>query len=110
VLRYHRVIPRIPLGERVLVSFNGRGAPGFDTVLNFKPPFGPYPPELAETFPIGQSETPEWDEEMVRAGCAGIRSLVEANPGKEFAVRCADEWARVVREEVPGAEVLHEQV
>jgi len=35
---------------------------------------------------------------------------MEANPGKEFAVRCADEWARVVREEVPGAEVLHEQV
>ena len=47
---------------------------------------------------------------MVRAGCVGIRSLVEANPGKEFAVRCADEWARLVREEVPGAEVLHEQV
>ncbi len=110
VLRYHRVIPRIPLGGRVLVSFDGHGAPGYDTVLNFKPPFGPYPPELAETFPIGQSETPEWDEEMVRAGCAGIRSLMEANPGKEFAVRCADEWARVVREEVPGAEVLHEQV
>src|SRR5690606_7054832 len=43
VLRYHEVIPRIPIGERVLVSFDGRGAPGFDTVLNFKPPFGPYP-------------------------------------------------------------------
>ncbi len=110
VLRFHEVIPRIPLGERVLVTFDGREVPGFDTVLNFKPPFGPYPVELAETFPIGQSEIPDWDDDMVRSGCAGIRALVEAHPKKRFAIRCADAWAQIVLEEVPGAEVYREQV
>ena len=110
VLRYHEVVPRIPIGERVLVSFDGREVPGFDTVLNFKPPFGPYPVELAETFPIGQSEVPEWDEDMVRSGCAGIRALMETHTESRFAVRCSDVWAQLVLNEVPGAEVYHERV
>jgi len=110
VIRYQEVIPRIPIGERVLVSFDGREVPGFDTVLNFKPPFGPYPTELAETFPVGQSEVPEWDDEMVRSGCAGILALMEAHPGIRFAVRCGEEWMRLVIEEVPNAEVYREQV
>jgi len=109
-LRYHEVIPRIPIGERVLVSFDGKAVPGFDTVLNFKPPFGPYPVELAETFPIGQSEIPDWDDDMVRSGCAGIRALMAANPGSQLAVRCSDAWAPLVLEEVPGVEVYHECV
>lgn len=110
VLRFHEVVGRIPVSERVLVSFDGKAVPGFDTVLSFKPPFGPYPVELAETFPVGQSEVPEWDDEMVRSGCAGIRALMEAHPESRFAVRCSEAWARLVLEEVPGAEVLHEQV
>ncbi|NLA37856.1 MAG: tRNA guanosine(15) transglycosylase TgtA, partial [Methanomicrobiales archaeon] len=110
VLRYHEVIPRINVGERVLISFDGREIPGFDTVLNFKPPFGPYPVELAETFPIGQSEIPDRDEDMIRSGCAGIRALMEANPGSRFAIRCGDAWVNLIREEVPGAEVHREQV
>jgi 7-cyano-7-deazaguanine tRNA-ribosyltransferase len=110
VLRFHEVVGRIPVSERVLVSFDGKAVPGFDTVLSFKPPFGPYPVELAETFPVGQSEVPEWDDEMVRSGCAGIRALMEAHPKSRFAVRCSEAWARLVLEEVPGAEVLHEQV
>ncbi|RXE55234.1 7-cyano-7-deazaguanine tRNA-ribosyltransferase [Methanoculleus taiwanensis] len=110
VLRYHQMIPRITLGERVLISFDGRELPGFDTVLGFKPPFGPYPPELGETFPVGQSEIPEYDDAMVRSGCAGIRSLMAAHPESRFTVRCGAAWATVVREEVPGAEVYDEQV
>ena len=106
VLRFREVIPRIPLGDRVLVSFDGREVPGFDTVLNFKPPFGPYPAELAETFPIGQSEVPEWDDDMVRSGCAGIRALMKAHPEKRFVVLCGEAWARLVSEEVPDAEVV----
>jgi 7-cyano-7-deazaguanine tRNA-ribosyltransferase len=66
--------------------------------------------ELAETFPIGQSEVPDWDDDMVRSGCAGIRALVEAHPEKRFAIRCSDAWVRIVLEEVPGAEVYREQV
>lgn len=106
VLRYHKVIRRIPVGEKVLITLDGREATGFDTVLNFKPPFGPYPVDLAETFPIGQSEIPDWDDDMVRSGCAGIRSLIKAHPHSHFVVRCSKRWAPLVLEEVPDVEVL----
>jgi 7-cyano-7-deazaguanine tRNA-ribosyltransferase len=110
VLRYRQTIPRITLGGRVLIAFDGRFVSGFDTILHFKPPFGPYPSELAETFPIGQSEIPDWDEDMVRCGCAGIRALMEAHPESRFAIRCEEAWMRLVVDEVPGAEVCCGQV
>ncbi len=110
VVRFQQTISRIALGERVLISFDGKAMPGFDDVLLFKPPFGPYPPELAETFPVGQSEIPDWDDEMVRCGCAGIRRLTAAHPGTRFAVRCGAAWLPLIREELPGLEVHCEQV
>lgn len=105
VVRYHRDLARFALAGRVLVSFDGRSEPGFDRCLAFRPPFGPYPPGLAETFPIGQCEIPSWDESMVRTGCRGIATLVESNPGATFAVRCEGRWAGIVAGEVPGIEV-----
>lgn len=110
VLRYHRMITRIGVGRRVLISFDQRVTGGFDTVLYFKPPFGPYPPELGETFPIGQSEVPEWDEEMVRSGCAGIRRLIGENPGSAFVIWCGERWGSLVTSELPSAEVWCEPV
>jgi 7-cyano-7-deazaguanine tRNA-ribosyltransferase len=47
---------------------------------------------------------------MVRSGCAGIRALMEAHPESRLTIRCDDAWARIVLEEVPGAEVYREQV
>jgi len=105
VVRFRQLIPRIALGERVLISFDGAEEPGFDDILSFKPPFGPYPPELAETFPIGQSELPDWDADMVRTGCRGITELIRHHPESRFSIRCDEAWAAIVREEVPGAEV-----
>ncbi|MDD1720339.1 MAG: tRNA guanosine(15) transglycosylase TgtA, partial [Methanoregulaceae archaeon] len=105
VLRYHNMIGRFSVTGRVLVSFDGTVPPGYDTVFWFKPPFGPYPPELCETFPIGQSELPDWDAPMVRSGCAGIRALSEANPGTGITVRCGKEWRDLVTAEVPGVEI-----
>jgi 7-cyano-7-deazaguanine tRNA-ribosyltransferase len=95
---------------RVLVSLTGKVPPGYDTVLFFKPPFGPYPPELAETFPIGQSEIPSWDGEMVARGCEGIRAMMEEHPGLPFTVLCEPEWGDLVRRALPGAEVRSEPV
>ncbi len=110
VLRYHQMITRIGVGRRVLITFDQRVAEGFDTILYFKPPFGPYPPGLGETFPIGQSEVPEWDEEMVRSGCAGIRRLMEENPGSGFVIWCGERWGGLVTRELPSAEVWCEPV
>jgi 7-cyano-7-deazaguanine tRNA-ribosyltransferase len=108
VYRYHRLIGRLPAPGRVLVSFTGKVLPGYDTVLLFKPPFGPYPAELAETFPIGQSEIPSWDRAMVARGCAGIRALIDGRAGVPFTILCQPEWEDLVKGELPGAEVRRE--
>jgi len=106
VIRYQALLNRLALPPRVLVSMDGRYCPGFDLVLPFRPPFGPYTHELRETFPIGQSEIPDWDEGMVVSGCRGIRRLIETHPECSVAISCAAEWIRVVEREVQGAEVV----
>jgi 7-cyano-7-deazaguanine tRNA-ribosyltransferase len=109
VLAYQQRIGRLETGERVLVAMDGRAREGYDTVLFFKPPFGPYPPELRETFPIGQSEIPDWEESMVVQGCKGIRRLSAANPGSLFTIYCDPEWAGIVARELPSFEVCYDQ-
>ncbi len=110
VVRFQQYIRRIPIGNEVLVAVDGVKRPGFDTTLFFKPPFGPYPPALRETFPIGQSEIPEWDEDMVVQACAGIRELMDASPGSRFTVYTPEQWLDTVQRELPGCEVLCDRV
>jgi len=101
VFRYQRQLLRLRLGENVLVACDNGIREGYDTVLFFKPPFGPYPSELKETFPIGQSEIPEWDAAMVRQGCKGIRMLAESH--KECWMRVTglhSEWKNIFAEEI----------
>jgi 7-cyano-7-deazaguanine tRNA-ribosyltransferase len=106
VVRYRRDLARFALSGRVLVSFGNRVEAGYDHCLGFRPPFGPYPPGLAETFPIGQCEVPSWDEAMVGAGCEGFAALVQANPDASFTVRCDARWAPLVAAAAPRAQVL----
>jgi 7-cyano-7-deazaguanine tRNA-ribosyltransferase len=110
VLHYQRQIGRISTGNEVLIAMNGRVREGYDTVLFFKPPFGPYPSELRETFPIGQSEIPDWDEKMVVQGCSGIREIIRANPGSRFMVSCDRQWFSIVERELPSCEVVCDQL
>ncbi len=108
VLRYQRELGRLPVGENILVAFDGGERDMFDTTLLFKPPFGPYLRELKETFPIGPSEIPEWDEPMVRQGCLGILTLQEYNPASRFTVSCSTRWEAVVREVLGDIRVIHD--
>jgi len=109
VLRYQRMLSRVPLGKNVLVAFEGGKREGYDTTLLFRPPFGPYPVELKETFPIGPSEIPEWDEAMVRQGCRGIRIIRESNPQSTITVSCGGQWAPIVRQELGDGGVIPDE-
>ncbi|NMB79847.1 MAG: tRNA guanosine(15) transglycosylase TgtA [Methanomicrobiales archaeon] len=110
VLRYQQNLPRVAVGKTVLVAFEGGIRDEFETTLFFKPPFGPYPRELKETFPIGPCEIPEWDEVMVRKGLEGIRILREKNPTSTFTVSCQKRWEPVVRNVLGDIEVRHDAV
>ncbi len=51
-----------------------------------KPPFGPFPRELAETYPIGQSEVADPDYFSVRAALQNlVELLVASNVDATFA-------------------------
>ncbi|MHC1626223.1 MAG: tRNA guanosine(15) transglycosylase TgtA [Methanoculleaceae archaeon] len=107
VVRYRSLLSRVDAGRRVLIAFDGRkSAPGFDTVLSFKPPFGPYPPALGETFPVGQAEIPVWDDDLVRAGCEGIREFARVHPQSSLYVAPGPVWSELVRREIPDIEVI----
>jgi 7-cyano-7-deazaguanine tRNA-ribosyltransferase len=108
VLRYQQQLSRISLGRNVLVAFEGGERDAFDTTLFFKPPFGPYLKELKETFPIGPSEIPDWDDAMVRQGCRGIRLLQKTHPGSRITIACSPRWEPVVREVLAEVEVCHD--
>jgi 7-cyano-7-deazaguanine tRNA-ribosyltransferase len=109
VIRYQDMLSRLPVSGQVLISMDGIIHEGYDTVLLFKPPFGPYHPDMKETFPIGQSEIPDWDEEMVIRGCTGIRRLVDAHTDSCFTVGCSRSWFPVVARELPGMKVCHDE-
>ena len=105
VIRYHQMVTRFETGNKALITFDQKMHSGYDAVFFFKPPFGPYPPELSESFPIGQSEIPDWDRDMVRSGCIGIDRLAKANPGSQIVVRCRSCWVDIVTSTAPGVEV-----
>ena len=110
VFRYQQMLSRLHLGEYVLVAFDGGMRDEFSDTLFFKPPFGPYPKELNETFPIGPSEIPEWDDAMVRKGCRGIKMLTESHPDSQFVVSCNPCWEPIVRQELGDIDVRNDQV
>jgi 7-cyano-7-deazaguanine tRNA-ribosyltransferase len=110
VLRYQQMLPRLVLGEKVLIAFEGGTRDEFTDTLFFKPPFGPYPKELKETFPIGPSELPDWDDTMVRTGCRGIKLLMESHPASQFVVSCNPRWEKIVRQELRDIQVRNDTV
>jgi 7-cyano-7-deazaguanine tRNA-ribosyltransferase len=110
VLRYQQQLARLRLGKNVLVVIDGRAQDGYDDTLSFRPPFGPYPAELRETFPIGPCEVPEWDAAMVRQGCRGIRALAESHPESRIVIAAGPAWAGVIREELGDMETADDEV
>ena len=89
VARYASRIERIQLEGRVLITDMKRselvGVDGeFDHVLSFKPPFGPYPSELAETYPLNAEVPLQTDQVALDEALSNSKRLMEANPFAQF--------------------------
>ncbi|HOV82630.1 MAG TPA: tRNA guanosine(15) transglycosylase TgtA [Methanothrix sp.] len=88
VLRYARRIGRFSLQGGVLITDDpAADTSGYDHVLLFKPPFGPYPRELAETYPFNAEVPEQADGAAMEQAEKNTRELMQANPGASFAIR-----------------------
>lgn len=66
----------------------------FDHLFFVKPPFGPYPAELSETYPVGQAEIPvEVDNDAKTVALQNVLQLLAMNKGKaEFVFVYDSSW------------------
>ena len=86
VLRYHDRLERLSVsGDRVLLSA-GENNSRFDETWRLRPPFGPVPPALSDSYPLTAERPERLDRAAYEAAAAGVSRLVEANPGVEFAL------------------------
>jgi hypothetical protein len=88
VIRYARRVDRISLDGSVLITDDSEAdTTDFDHVLNFKPPFGPYPRELAETYPFNAEVPEDTDDAAMNQAVKITRELIKANPEARFTFR-----------------------
>jgi 7-cyano-7-deazaguanine tRNA-ribosyltransferase len=74
-------------GEVLITDDSEADIMGFDHVLNFKPPFGPYPKELSETYPFNAEVPQEPDDEAQHQAAKNTELLMKANPKARFTFR-----------------------
>jgi 7-cyano-7-deazaguanine tRNA-ribosyltransferase len=85
VLRYRKKLENFELKGRVLIRTRRLdNEDEFDWVLDFKPPFGAYPLELKETYPLNAEVTDEPDYESLTVALQNTLELMELNPEAEF--------------------------
>jgi 7-cyano-7-deazaguanine tRNA-ribosyltransferase len=106
VKKYQEMIPRVKLSEISLIDAGGPLPSRFVEIVEFKPPFGPVPSELAETFPVGSCEIPSWDETMVSCGIRGLAALLATNHDTQVTISTTKEWAPKFRAAFPDCEVI----
>jgi 7-cyano-7-deazaguanine tRNA-ribosyltransferase len=88
VIRYASRVERLAFQGNILITDDPKAdATGFDHVLHFKPPFGPYPPELSETYPLNAEVPEETDSASMEQALKNIALLREANPEANFILR-----------------------
>jgi len=83
VVRHHERLDRFGVGDEEVVTAGK--AQGRDCFL-LRPPFGPFPPELAETYPLNVETPAEPDDAAVGSALRGVERLVSLNPEASFTV------------------------
>ena len=105
VLRYSYRLNRFKLSGNVLITATEglkEKEVNYDHVFFVKPPFGPCPIELEESYPVGQSEIPaEIDNEAKTVALQNILKLLELNKGKaKFVFLYDSSWEHPLIEEI----------
>jgi len=81
VVRHNDRVERFDVGDETVVTAGKAG--GRDCFL-LRPPFGPFPRELSETYPLNAETPDEPDHAAVGSALEGVEKLVSANPDTDF--------------------------
>lgn len=85
VVRYRNKIKNFNIKGKVLIRTKRlENEDEFDWVFDFKPPFGPYPLELKETFPFNAEVIEDPDYESLTIALQNLIELMKLNPDCEF--------------------------
>lgn len=85
VMRHRNKLKNLNIKGKILVRDRRlENEDEFDRVFDFKPPFGPYPLELKETFPFNAEVTDEPDYESMTVALQNLIELIRLNPDCEF--------------------------
>jgi len=101
VERHRDRLARLATPDRLLLTESKPpSSHDYDAVWRVKPPFGPYPPALAETYPL-TAEVPERTDDAAQVAAAeGVVALAAANP--ETAVTLGhDAWCERALDRLP---------
>lgn len=86
LVRWGKRLERLKLEGTVLIRPGGKmsGESAYDHVLHFKPPFGAYPVELKETYPLNAEVINVPDHESLTLALENTITLIRLNPNAEF--------------------------
>jgi 7-cyano-7-deazaguanine tRNA-ribosyltransferase len=98
VLRYASRLDRFTVSGNVLITTDPQETEvtekeKFDHVFFVKPPFGPFPIGLEESYPVGQAEVPaEMDEMAKTVALHNVLKLVKLNRDVKFVFQYGSSW------------------
>jgi 7-cyano-7-deazaguanine tRNA-ribosyltransferase len=102
VLQYSRQINNIEVtGKALIATTRDADTAGFDRVLGVKMPFGVFPQELNETYPVGHAEVIEnFDSDARDLTLERVFSFIKAHPGSPFTFVYDRRWESPVISEI----------
>ncbi len=100
VQRHHDRLGRLSIEADSLLLSAGGDNERFEETWRLRPPFGPVPPALSDSYPLTVEVPERLDRAAYEAAATGVSRLVEANPAVEFAL-AHWEWPETALESVP---------
>lgn len=102
VIRWSTRLERLQLKGNVMIRACGKmkDESTYEHVLHFKPPFGAYPVELKETYPLN-AEVPDIpDHESLTVALNNTAKLMRLNPDAEFTFVYQHSWKHPMIDEI----------
>jgi 7-cyano-7-deazaguanine tRNA-ribosyltransferase len=100
VLRHQERLDRFDLDAEEVLLTEGGSNDRYDETWGVLPPFGPYPRDIADTYPLTAEVPDRTDPAACGAAAAGVARLVDLHPDVSFTL-VHDDWPETALAQVP---------